>query len=464
MKRNYKTQYNKVVITAISVMLLWLSFSLPSCKKYLDAKPDKSLEIPSNLQDCQALMDNATVMNMSHPFQGEVGSDNYYLKYSDWTSSEKTDRDDYIWKADADVNVGVWSAGYTAVLYANQVLSTLGGIAVTPANQPQWDALKGAALFYRGLAFYQLAQIWSPSYVASTASTDMGIPIRLSPDISVKSTRSTLKETYDQVLQDMQAAVTLLPDNKPVTNISKTRPCKAAAYAALSRVYLSMGDYTNAATNANNALQLYNTLMDYNQLDPASTVPITQFNPEVIFDASSGFCITLYYGKVDTSLYSSYQANDDRKKILFIDNGDGTFTFKGGYGGNPAYELFTGFATDELYLTRAECSARAGNTANALADLNRLLQNRFEPPFTPITAANADDALHLILTERRKELLFRGIRWTDLRRLNKDPQFAITQTRILNGTTYTLPPNDLRYVWLIPQAVLKQVNLPQNPR
>ena len=48
----------------------------------------------------------------------------------------------------------------------------------------------------------------------------------------------------------------------------------------------------------------------------------------------------------------------------------------------------------------------------------------------------------------------RGLRWTDLRRLNRDPRYAVTLTRSINGTTYMLPPNDARYVYPIPDAVI----------
>jgi hypothetical protein len=76
------------------------------------------------------------------------------------------------------------------------------------------------------------------------------------------------------------------------------------------------------------------------------------------------------------------------------------------YGGNQ----YTGIATDEIYLIRAECLARSGNTSDALKDLNNLLAKRWKTgiTFTPIQATNADDALVKILAERKKELLFRG--------------------------------------------------------
>jgi hypothetical protein len=118
-----------------------------------------------------------------------------------------------------------------------------------------------------------------------------------------------------------------------------------------------------------------------------------------------------------------------------------------------------------LYLIRAECYARAGNISSAMSDLNTLLKTRWvSGTYTDMTATTADEALGKVLIERRKELLMRGQRWTDLRRLNKDSRFAVTLQRVINGTTYTLPPNDLRYTLLIPYNVIQISGIQQNPR
>lgn len=448
----------------LSLLLVW---SFGSCKKYLDLKPDQTLELPSTLEDCQALLDNYLIMNTSFP-TSEMVADNYYLTYADWNTLSILDHAGYTWQADADVNQGIWLSNYEKVLYANQVLATLDGISGDSSSLAA--PIKGEALFFRGFTFYMLAQLWAQPYKTATAKSDLGIPLRLSPAITGTTTRATIQQTYDQMLGDLKQAATLLSDIPPTSNITKTRPSKAAAYAALARVYLAMGDYINAAVTADSCLQNYNTLMDYTQLDSTSNHPIAIFNPEVLFQADtySALALNASKGKVDTNLYASYDSNDLRKVIFFRQNtgaNTGTYQFKGSYEGGGSILQFCGLATDEVYLTRAECYARVGNTAAAMADLNTLLQTRWVMgTYTYRTALNADDALSQILVERRKELLFRSLRWTDLRRLNQEARFASTLIRVLNGTTYTLPPNDLRYTLLIPSEVLRREPMPQNPR
>ena len=100
-----------------------------------------------------------------------------------------------------------------------------------------------------------------------------------------------------------------------------------------------------------------------------------------------------------------------------------------------------------------------------MSDLNMLLEKRYVAgTFVPLSATDAEDALIKVLAERRKELVFRGLRWPDLRRLNKDPRFAKTITRSLDGEIFELPPNSPRYVLPIPQKVIELSGIKQNDR
>lgn len=72
--------------------------------------------------------------------------------------------------------------------------------------------------------------------------------------------------------------------------------------------------------------------------------------------------------------------------------------------------------------------------------------------------------LQWILTERRKELLFRDLRWMDLKRLNKEPAYETMLIRTFNGVTYTLKPNDPRYALPLPRNVINLTGMSQNPR
>ena len=96
--------------------------------------------------------------------------------------------------------------------------------------------------------------------------------------------------------------------------------------------------------------------------------------------------------------------------------------------------------------------------------LNELLVKRWKAgTFIPFSASTKEEALQIIKEERRKELLFRGLRLADIKRYNRDGD-AITLTRTIGGEAYSLPPNDLRYAIAIPEDIIKQTGMPQNPR
>jgi len=446
---------------------LLLSVFSFSCKKssFLNANPDQSLLVPGTLPDCQALLDDDRVINgfgnSGYPSLGETGSDDYTVSPEQYGAYSAIDQQAVIWARTIYTSgeVNDWDLPYRVVYTANVVLTALDNINPGDNQLTTWKNIRGSALFYRAFAFYQLAQIFAPTYDSSTAGTDWGLPLRLSADANEQLSRATVQQTYDRILQDLSNARTLLPKD---TLGFPTRPSRAAVYGLLSRVYLSARDYHLSLLYADSCLQLQHALMNYDTISTTALFPFNRFNSEVIFSAayfSSGPSAT-YKSYVDSFLLQSYQTDDLRKKLFFK---FGNYFF--GRYDQEGYN-FSGIATDEMWLTRAECYARAGNTTDAMNDLNNLLQTRWAAgAFIPYTATDANDALQQILLERRKELLFRGTRWTDLRRLNKDTRTALALTRTVNNVAYTLPPGDPRYVYAIPDNVLSfNPGMPQNQR
>jgi tetratricopeptide (TPR) repeat protein len=455
--------FNKTLL----YLLLVLSFTVTGCKKYLEEKPDKKLNIPDSLTDLQSLLDYYVEMNQRDASAGEISADDYYLTAADFNSlADEKHRRLYTWEKDFlfSTQNSNWGQCYKTVYVSNTVLHEIAKIN-RPTPAVVWDDVLGQAYFFRAKSYLQLALIWSLAYDENTAGTDMGVPLRLDPDFNELSVRSSVRQTYEQVVADLKAAVYALP----VTSIHAYRPSRPAAYALLARTYLAMREYTLAGKYADSCLQLRSDLMNYNPPVSATAAnPFTAYqfalNPEIIFDSrisSLPAILAPSRAKIDSNLMLMYSSNDLRKTVLFKNNGNGTFGYKGSYAGSA---LFTGLSVNEMYLIRAECYARAGNTAAALADLNTLLVKRWRVnTFIFYTAATPEEALRLILRERRKELVMRGLRWMDIKRLNKEG-YNITLKRLVNGQSYILPPNDLRYALAIPEDVIDRTGMPQNPR
>lgn len=447
-------------IIYIAIFILVSTFV--SCTKFLDVKPDKQLMIPVTLDEFITLLDGNLEMNLSSITYGLLASDDYYLSNVDFNNEDPYVQNMYIWADNSipDKAPNDWSNTYGQVYNTNIVLDGMEKIERTAINKVQWDNLRGMALFFRGRAILEAASLWTNAYDASTATTDLGMPLRTSADFADKATRATLQETYDQILADLTESAALLP----AIGINKIRPSKAGAYGYLSRAYLAMRDYEKAGKYADSCLMINSQLLDYADLDPYDYEIFPGYSNQEIVSFFTTDLSYSYTPRIDEDFYDSYSGSDYRKDLFFFESRtDGSILFQGSYEPDRGYTYFTGIATDEMYLTRAECFARAGNTGSAMKDLNSLLSKRIWK-FVDLTAPSADAALKIILEERRKELVLRGTRWMDLKRLNKEPEHQVTLTRTIDGKEYTLTPNDPKYVMPIPDKVIRLSGMPQNPR
>lgn len=448
--------------------LISLCIIFSSCSKdWFDVKSDSNLTVPASLDDMELLLDNYVKINRNTPGLSEVGSDGHYMPEGSWSSPSIADaeRNAYTWSNTLLYReVEDWNLAYEKISICNIVLSGLQKLSSSHADQSRLSSIMGNALFIRAKSFYELAQIYAPQYDSHTASTNLGIPLKTGIDVTEQSFRSKLDETYNQITNDLMIACQLLPKRPQVV----TRASKVSCYGMLARVYLTMGEYERANKYADSSFQVYNKLIDFNSISPSAS-NLGQFNEETIYFS---LMITRWFSAhsnnfvyVDPELYALYDDNDLRKTRFFRIN-SGNIIYKGNY--NTATARFTGIATDEIYLILAETYARLGNATLAMKFLNDLLRTRWSNApgviFPENNTANPEEALEMVLTERRKELLFRNLRWSDLRRLNLDDKFKTTLTRIIGGQTYTLEPNSYKYTLPIPNDIMGLAPLmKQNP-
>ncbi|WP_285060078.1 RagB/SusD family nutrient uptake outer membrane protein [Pedobacter ginsengisoli] len=450
----------KMRIILVAAFLLCLS-----CKKFLNEKPDSSLAVPTTIIDLQLLMDNYSDLNTKYPVSAEFQADDYYTNA--WNYLQEYQRDQYIWGGKTFDFDPSWQLSYQAINTCNVVLENVDKVSYKKNEVALVSQVKGSALFFRAFYFYGLVQIFSKPFDPNTAKDDLGIVLRSTSDFNVPSVRSNNEVTYQRIISDLKVSSELLPE----TRISPNRPTKGAAYGLLARAYLGMKDYTNAGIYAEKALNLKNQLMNFNELDATSSAPIERFNQEVIFPMTAGGRIASFLALfVDSTLFDLYHINDLRRNCFYHPGANNVTYFKGDYDGtgyisyDPSAYVFAGIATDEIFLIKAECLARADKVNDAMRILNELLITRWKTgTYIPFSANSINEALTHILRERRKELVFRTLRWEDLRRLQNDPIFSVTPKRLVNGQEYTLQPNSPRYVMKIPLAVIQRSGIPQNP-
>jgi len=166
-------------------------------------------------------------------------------------------------------------------------------------------------------------------------------------------------------------------------------------------------------------------------------------------------------------LFALYdQATDLRFKNFFTNFKFYSFSIDpNGYRFAGNGDVNRGFSMGELYLIEAEAKVRDADVNGALTALNALRSKRYVAGTPDVAESDPDKLLRIILEERRRETRFMGLRWYDLKRLNKDSRFQKTISHTLFGETYTLEPGDNRYVLAIPRNVIELNPLiEQNPR
>lgn len=438
-----------------------ISILCVSCSDFLDIKPDKQLSTPSTLKDIEAILNRVEQMNIGIvPDLLEFSGDNYFLPYTDYQAISVVEyRGMYLWDS-TPVFSPSWVGGYTAIFYANTALDELNKIQTINQNEENLkNELKGRAHFYRGFTFLKLVQTFGSSYSPLNFEKP-GIVLRLTSNINDESKRSSLKESYDQVISD------LLTSSELLTNSStyKTQPNKAAAYAGLAQAYFSMLDYNKAAEYAKLCLDIYKDILDFNTLSGTSQYPFSRYNSDVIFYCTMGSSPIPARLKVSRDLLESYEENDLRKTLFYASIAGGEFNFKGNYAQNNS-GFFAGITVGDMMLITAESAARKGNYVEAKNILETHLARRYKLGKSPrLDDIEPTYLLEFVILERRKEMAFKGYRWQDLRRLSSEPLFSKDLIRKFNGDVSAKLSSEalFNYAHLIPNIVMEKVNFSQN--
>lgn len=448
----------------VLALLTWMGLASQSCTDFLDAKPAKDLVVPTTLDDFQGLLDAEQRGMNWHPDLGMVSSDDMVFGEGLLQRLSFNLSTSYLWEKETylpDESNASWSYAYLKVFYANVVLDGLKEYDAKNQLESQRKLeLEAAARFYRAMGHFEVLMHFAEPFDPSR-SDQLGVPIRLTSDVNVKVGRSTMLESFEQIISDLEFGTSILPDKPSIPS----RPSKWSGLAMLGRIYLAMHDYEKAYEYSKRALDIDHELMDYKMLDSDLPYSFEIFNPEVVFYQrllNSTYTINAE-NIVNPDLISLYDSSDLRLYYFFGPTGaEDTFNFRGNYTGD--FYNFGGIATDEIVLNLAESASRIGNDEEALEMLNYLLENRMDSGFIPLEGLHGEELLKKIILERRKELLYRGIRWLDLKRHNVYAEFAVTLKRNFNEQGGVLEPGDSRYTFNIPPAEMNLNPMQQNNR
>lgn len=452
----------KQLLYIISAMVV---LTATACRKYVEIAPENIRELKYT-RDYQALINNSAFqMDKAYTFplfaadetwaaDGSVWQNNLSINYAGfytWLPKVWTDQQE-----DQD-----WVDNYKNIYLSNTVINeVLNSLSGTEAEKIK---AYSEALVHRAFAYFTLVNLYGKQYDAATATTDLGVPLVLQNNFIASLKRVSVAEVYNRVLTDLQEA---LPNLAPLPDYN-TSPSKAAVYALLAKVYQNQREFTKAGLYADSTLQLKNGLVDLNSY--GATYPTKLNDPENIL--SKIVSLTPTSLPLSPELINLFDTTNDLRYRIFTLPGASipaaNFTNRG-YNKHRLLNqgIYVGPRVPETMLIKAESEARAGNTATAVSILNTLRKKRLiTTAYTDLTAANKDEALQLVITERRKELMGTGARWFDQRRLQKDNGFITDVSRVFKGVTYTLPVGSNQYVFAISDKYIRlNPEIEQNPR
>ncbi len=345
-------------------------------------------------------------------------------------------------------NLTMWEASFEALNRVNIVMQGAkqagadGVIDAATANQ-----YEGEMLFLRAMIYHNLLIHFSAPYNLTGYNNDYGLPLYLTPnvtqdDIDAAMTigRSTVAQTYSQILNDLNQAESLLPETNAANNI--TRANKWAAIAMKTRVYLHMRDWNNVVTEA----KKFDSAPYALEADPATPFLSYTSNKESIFSIENAADDNATVNGSMSNMFNPYNRymcpmspilynnplwlEDDkrREELVEIFATDGVpYCYKYRSEGNDndyQGEYAPMLRLPEVYLNYAEAALRNGDKDTALTYLNKVRDRSLADPASQSYKAadfdSATDMLNAILWEKRFETFGEGLRWGDIHRLAVD--------------------------------------------
>lgn len=362
-----------------------------------------------------------------------------------------------------------WRQDYLIISRANQVLALIDDATFDQASK---DNVKGQALFLRAYAYFELARYFG------------SVPLHLVPVATREEAAlplSTEAEVYAQIVQDLEAAVPLLP---PKSQQQPGRVTSGAARTLLANVFINLkqwgdaetilrpvvtsGEYmlmssydmafSDNASNKNNAESVFEVQflegaagLNGNFFYQFLPRPLLATELEPITGTSNPQPIDGEGNNIPTpDIIAAYEDGDLREEAsigyVFLSNSfrdDKIYPYIKKYAKKHSQHNNTGtnfpiYRYSEVLLFMAEVLNEQGKDGEALNFLNEV---RDRAGLDPV--GGSGDALgEAIFKERRVELAFENKRWFDIQRTDRIQEIIVPygQRIVANPLDYYYPP------------------------
>ena len=365
-------------------------------------------------------------------------------------------------------NLITWNTWYKLIFNTNALASSID----PETENPYMQYALGQALAYRAFAYYMLANIYQFTYIGHEQAPT--VPVITNENAVEAATNgtplATNEELYAQVMNDINKAIELLEEAEAAgqKRTDKTYINSMVAYGLRARFNLSMGNWAEAASDAQTAINMAKAsgLAPYTIAQLATPRFSQSSDPSFMWSVNitesflgaaavrsfagmmGGFITTGYAGKngywrrINKKLYAQIPAGDVRIN-WFVTPEDGVppTGITGEYAdyveqrelpaytqlkfGPPSAGVWSDIAAtdipvmrvEEMYLILAEAQGRQSASQGAQT-LQSFVQTYRNPSYT-CTAGSTDAFIDEIWLQRRIELWGEGFSFYDCKRLEK---------------------------------------------
>jgi len=396
--------------------------AMVSCSKFLDVEPKASISGENIIVDETSA--NAALNGVYSALRTYYSVDFQSIAYLSgdniqWTGSQSQVQEFINHQVNAEnaTITNTWKEIYVAVNRANQVIKNVNELATNVISEDVRKRIAGEAYFIRALAYFDLARTWG------------GVPLITEPTAGPTDNagiaRSSIEETYNLVLADLNRAEELLQET---TN--RFQATKKTVRALKARYFLYRENWQQAADYAS---LLIDDQANYSLLNPyysffADGVTGTRESVfEIFYKANevnphggqwqpqqNGGTRQWAPNNTFVNLVNDPTIGGSRSALVAKDNQNrwyGNLYYR-----SPATDPTYVIRIAELYLIRAEANAQLGKLEEAVRDLNAI-RNRAGVPQTAVGTQN--ELLLAIENERRLEFGLEAHRWFDLVRTGR---------------------------------------------
>lgn len=324
-------------ITIISALL----FLVSACTDFVDYEPKEDFIITEDVYFQSASDYEAAVVGTYDPLQwmylniliGDIASDNSLSGGESATDVVGLQQiDDMVHNPSNDNLTSIWKWCYEGINRANYLEQNKSKLTFDGKEQ-----LYGEVYFLRAYYYFELVKFFGDVPVFTEA--------RLTAGDSANKDRKPASEVYEQIVADLEAAISVLPG---AGSTQKGRANKHAAHALLGKVYLYQKEYAKAAAELEKVIGVYSLVDDYgsqflragengsesvfevqhtntsNWWDWGYTPQGGEGNFGVIHNGPRGYVGPTYasgwsFNVPTADLYNSFDADDTRRDVSVLD-------------------------------------------------------------------------------------------------------------------------------------------------